>query len=75
MAETKYTIYPTLEGDRWDTIANKAYGDPTKISEIIRANPQVRIYDVFPAGIKLLIPIIDQTAISVDTSNLPPWKR
>jgi phage tail protein X len=68
-----YTIYTTVEGDRWDTVAFKAYGDPMKISPIIQANPQAPKSAVIPAGINLYVPI--EELPTVNTSILPPWKR
>lgn len=71
---SKYTEYITSEGERWDTVAQKAYGDATKYADIIEANPSVSISDVFMAGVRLLVPIIEVTAPSIK-ELLPPWKR
>jgi phage tail protein X len=71
MAET--TPYITKEGDRWDTIADKAYGDVTKMDKIVDANPDLALVASFREGITLLLPIIPDT--ETQTSNLPPWKR
>lgn len=68
-----YTKYTTLQGDRWDTIAYKAYGDATKYSAIIEANPFIPKSGVLPSGVTVFIPVQDRPA--VNTSNLPPWKR
>lgn len=68
-----YTKYTTIEGDRWDTIAYKAYGDATKFSVIIEVNPFVPKSDVLPSGLTLYIPLMDRPQIN--TSLLPPWKR
>lgn len=72
MANTEYI---TLEGERWDTVAYKAYGDPTAIEDIIDANPDVAITARLEAGIRLQIPVKDTLAVEVDTTLLPPWKR
>lgn len=69
----KFIPYTTKPGDRWDTIANKAYGDATRYEEIQEANPSVPIEAELPGGLKLQIPIIDQP--KTDLNNLPPWKR
>lgn len=68
------TEYITMKGDRWDTVAYKAYGDATRITEIVEANPDVPVTPVIPAGTRLNIPIIE-TANELDVSLLPPWKR
>jgi phage tail protein X len=71
MAE--FTQYTTIEGDRWDTVAYKAYGDPMLFPQIAEANRGIPLDVVFIAGVKLRVPILD--AVSVDTNLLPPWKR
>lgn len=70
------TQYKTVEGDRWDTVAFKAYGDctGTQIDTIKSANPYVTAKDVLPAGIYLNIPILEESAESIE-ENLPPWKK
>lgn len=69
----EYTRYTTVQGDRWDTVAFKAYGDATQYSAIVEANPTVPKGPVLPAGTILNIPVIDSP--TVDTSILPPWKQ
>lgn len=68
-----FTEYITKESDRWDLIAWAAYGDVSKMPEIIAANPKVPVYDVLPSGIKLLIPV--SSLPPGDDLSLPPWKR
>lgn len=67
------TRYITKQGDRWDLIAYKAYGDATMIDIIIAANSGVSVDPVLKEGITLNIPIVDEP--DVDKSLLPPWKR
>ena len=69
-----FTKYTTLAGDRWDTVANKAYGDPFNFSGIIQSNPLITIVDVFEGGIELLIPVLE-TTVDVDVTLLPIWKQ
>jgi phage tail protein X len=72
------TQYITFEGDRWDTVAFKAYGSCTndEIDRIKTANPYVTVKDVFASGVVLDIPIQEESesADSIEAS-LPPWKR
>lgn len=71
-----FTEYITSDGDRWDTIAYRAYGDVQNWTTIIRANPSLPIQDVYPAGIRLVIPIIAApTSTPSEANKLPPWKR
>jgi phage tail protein X len=70
------TQYRTIEGDRWDLIAFKAYGDATKFNLLLEANKPLAINKTLPAGLKINIPILeDQNAGSVQAELLPPWKR
>ncbi len=46
-----YKQITTNEGDRWDNIAQREYGDVSKMNDIKRANTDVPSYAVFPAGI------------------------
>jgi phage tail protein X len=68
-----FTDYRTVDGDRWDSVAYKAYGDASKGNLIIAANPYVKADAVLPGGLRLLIPVLEDEPQR--TSNLPPWKR
>lgn len=63
----------TSEGDRWDLLAWQYYGDPTLYEPIVVANPEVPITPILPSGIRLLIPIIDDSEM-IGPEGLPPWK-
>lgn len=67
----KYYEYETLDGDTWDSIALDFYDNEYYASKIMEANPDYIKTLIFGAGIKLKIPILDETA----PSTLPPWKR
>lgn len=62
----------TSDGERWDLLAWKYYGDPHAYEGIIVANPEVPIIPVLPQGVRLLIPVVDPPQV-VDTTELPPW--
>jgi len=70
-----FTTTVTYDGERWDQVANRAYGDPTQMDRIIFANPLVSADDRLAGGIILVIPIIDNTVVSASTEGLPPWKQ
>jgi phage tail protein X len=59
---------------RWDTLAQKYYGDISKMGVIIDANPSLTIYEIIPAGANVIIPTIAQESV-VDNSQQPPWKQ
>ena len=67
--------YIVTEGERWDTIAEKAYGKASAYQGIIAANPNVPITTRLNGGIVLLIPILENNSIVTDAESLPPWKR
>lgn len=67
-----YKFYKTKNGDRWDTLAYKFYGDVFRQQPIIEANPDVAITPILPAGITLMIPVMETT---VQAQGLPIWKQ
>jgi phage tail protein X len=73
MAQAEFIEHVTLAGERWDLVAWIYYGDPTLYSGIVMANPAVAVEPVFEAGIVLMVPILQQSAVM--TTNLPPWKQ
>lgn len=70
-----FVEYVAKQGDRWDTIAFKAYGDATLINGIIEANPTIVISPILEAGTRIIVPILEQGDIQIDSELLPPWKR
>ncbi len=71
----QFIPYTTVEGDRWDTLAWRFYGDPTLIYPIVQTNPSVPITPVLPAGLSLGIPVIVIEANQQSTADLPPWRQ
>ncbi len=67
----------TKDGERWDTLAWRYYGNPHAYGPIIEANPAFDIGTLLPGGRLLLIPImtVEQAQELVATDDLPPWKR
>jgi len=70
-----FVEYVTKQGDRWDTIAFKAYGDSTLINGLIEANPTIVISPILEIGTRVIVPILEQGDIQIDSELLPPWKR
>jgi hypothetical protein len=52
-------------------IAFNVYGDERKMHYLMDANKEHVETVIFPAGIPLTVP----TLSTVQTANLPPWKR
>lgn len=67
--------YTTVEGDTWDNIAYKFYGDIKAMNTITDANLNVPLDEILPIGTNLVIPIIEDNDTAVLTENVPPWKN
>ena len=67
----EYIEYLTKDGDRWDLIAYEMYGNAYDYLRILEANPEYKDFVVLPAGIKLKIPIIEETQTMQEVN--PPW--
>lgn len=70
-----YLQYVTSDGERWDNIAYKAYGNSGLAKQIIEANPNVSISDLLTGGIILNIPVQQEEEVLTDRELLPPWLR
>ncbi len=75
----EYLEHITKVGDRWDLIAYSYYGDATRISPLLLANPDI-VGNIdaptplrFGSGVKIRVPILTDTEIA--QTQLPPWKR
>lgn len=67
--------YIVIDGERWDTIAHKAYGKASLYRKIIEANPNVPITPRLAAGTVLIVPILPETDVKTNKESLPPWKQ
>jgi phage tail protein X len=67
--------YRTIQGERWDLIAQKMYGSMSGITTLMEANPSVPADPILPDGTILVIPIVDNTYSATVSTNLPPWKK
>ena len=67
------TEYTTQDGDRWDLLAYRYYGNAAQTGPLESANLHVPLTPTLPAGIVLRIPVLE--IAEIDTTLLPPWKR
>lgn len=73
-----YLTHVTGPGERWDHIAYRYYGDPTRRAELIRANIGIAfalldpVPPILPANLSIRVPVVESRA---SAENLPPWKR
>lgn len=68
------TTYRTRQGDTWDVISKRLYGDEHYFDVLISANIEHRKIVVFPYGIVLTVPDINTESTEYE-AGLPPWKR
>ncbi len=67
-----YQKHITAEGDQFDSLALKYYGEETLASRIISANLDYCGVLIFDAGVDLRIPIMSGAETP---ETLPPWRR
>lgn len=64
----------TAQGDTWDTIAKRAYGDERKAQALMEARENIRLLDheIFPGGVRVFIPDVPEEEA---TADIPEWRR
>lgn len=63
--------YTTMQGDAWDAIAFRVYGDENMTGWLMQNNlPYLDVF-VFDAGIVLQTPAVPEDA---QNSNMPIWR-
>lgn len=72
-----FVEYISKEGERWDTVCVKAYGEITQslMDGLVFGNPNVSLLPIIPTGTRLKIPMVEEGEVQIDTNLLPPWKR
>lgn len=66
-------IYTTTQGDAWDSIVYRLWGEERHMNRLIAANPDHADTLIFPAGVELCVP--EQPASHSKTKELPPWMQ
>lgn len=69
--EEEVDVYTTVQGDTWDIIAFKVYGEERYMSRLIEANLEHINTFIFKSGIEIICPDIEDKL----PSSLPPWKQ
>ena len=64
------SVYSTIQGDVWDMIAFKVYGDTDLTYLLLDANPAYVKTTIFDSGVLITVP----EAPEETTSDLPPWR-
>lgn len=57
----------TLDGDRWDLLADHYYGDALQLLPLLQANPEHAHLLILPAGLLLQVPILEVATTSPAT--------
>ena len=65
-------IYTTVQGDTFDIVAYRVWGDEMLMHELIQANPDHQETVFFPAGIVLNVPELD---LPIPRGPVPPWQQ
>jgi phage tail protein X len=64
--------YTTKSGDTFDIIAKENLGKEKYAKELMQANKEYIEFVIFPAGIELELPEIDEESSS--GKQAPPWR-
>lgn len=67
------STYRTVQGDMWDSIAYRLWGNESLMHHLMEANPDHRHRIMFPAGTVLTVPTL--TTEQTTKSETPPWQE
>lgn len=62
--------YETVQGDTWDMIAKKVYGEERYAGYLMESNRLLLDYMIFPGGVALSIPELTEE----QDADLPIWR-
>ncbi len=63
------STYTTRQGDTWDSIAFRLWGEERLFDQLMRANRDHLDVLMFEAGVVLAVPAVQKS----QTLELPPW--
>lgn len=66
------STYTTIQGDMWDAIAYRLWGNEKLFHKLMEANAQHRNVVVFPSNVVLNVPTLT-TELTTKAMD-PPWK-
>lgn len=72
---TEVIEHLTTDGDRWDLLAWRYYGDPLAYEAIIVANAKTPPTPILPGGLIVNIPLRAEASAATNREDLPPWLR
>lgn len=65
------TVYRTIQGDTWDMIAKRVYGDEKRMDLLMANNFPLLDYFIFPAGVEVSVPELPKE----ESEELPAWRK
>lgn len=63
--------YRTIQGDTWDWIAKKVYGNEMRLDVLMENNQDLLDILIFPAGVNLQIP----EELPESAEDVPAWRK
>ncbi|VEE09208.1 tail protein X [Neisseria animalis] len=66
--------YTTRDGDRWDLIAHKHYGNALMTDGLMAANPHLPLAEEFKSGLTVFVPVLEHKPQNSQAA-MPPWMR
>lgn len=63
-------IYTTIQGDMWDSIAYKLYGDEKYMCQLMQCNLELLDIFIFGAGTVLNVPELELES----KTGMPSWR-
>ncbi len=63
--------YRTIQGDTWDWIAKKVYGNEKRLDVLMENNQDLLDILIFPAGVTLQIP----EELPESAEDVPAWRK
>lgn len=70
-----YKTITAYDGETWASLAQRGYGDVTKIPDVMRDNPNIPARPTIAGGTIIRLTVIDREDTATNFANLPPWKR
>lgn len=64
--------YITVQGDTWDSIAYRLWGEERHMHLLVQANVSYADVAVFPADMQIIVPDTPSKRADLD---LPPWMQ
>ncbi len=72
MAELGGYVYTTKQGDMWDEIAYRVYGDEYQVGVLFAANPELLETYIFSTGCRVWCPAVE--SVDEEEENIPDWR-